>query len=329
MTFLTSLCALTALAALVVAVAEAVGRRRADTVRRTLGLRAPTGRQALRAAAAAAAIAVLGVAAAQPALTHAPRVREQTGVEALFVLDTSRSMAASSSPSSPTRLDRAVAAAVRMRAAISDVPSGVATLTDRVLPDLLPVADVASFDAVARRAVAIESPPPADTAVRATTYAALGEIASGNYFAPTAARRLVVLLSDGESNPVDTGDLARALSPARGYRFLAVRFWHGGEAVYDADGKPETAYRPDPLGALVLGGVARALGGHAYEEGHLGPATAELRNAVGRGPTTSAPAGTPRRTPLAPYLAALALVLLLLALAPMRGVTRPVESVAR
>jgi hypothetical protein len=225
-------------------------------------------------------------------------------------------MAASATRTSPTRLDRAVAAAVRLRAAIADVPSGVATLTDRVLPDLDPVADVGSFDAVVQRAVGIESPPPAATDVRATSYTALDEIATGNYFAPRTARRVVVLLTDGESNPVDTEAIARAL---RGYRFVAVRFWHGGESVYDANGKTENAYRPDPLGRVVLAGVARALGGRAFEESDLAGATSYLRSAVGSGPTTVVQGAAPSRTPLAPWVAGLALLLLVPVFLP-RGV---------
>src|SRR5262249_28734496 len=154
-------------------------------------------------------------AAAQPALTHESHARVRTDAEALFVIDTSRSMAASRTPTSPTRLDRAVAAAVRLRAAIPDVPSGVATVTDRVLPDLLPVPDVAGFDSVVEHAVAIESPPPRETAPRATSFGALVELASGNFFEPSAKRRLVVLLTDGESNATDPGAIAETLSPAR------------------------------------------------------------------------------------------------------------------
>jgi hypothetical protein len=325
MTVLTALGALVVLAALLPLGAWLVGRRRAGAVRQSLGLAAPAGRRAVRAALAVAAIAVLGLAVAQPALTHESRLHERTGVEALFVFDTSRSMAAAASPSAQTRLDRAVTAAVRLRSAVADVPSGVATLTDRVLPDLLPVPDRASFDQVAQRGVAIESPPPAESAVRATTFSALREIASGGYFTPQAKRRLVVLLTDGESNPVDTNELARALSPARGYRFLAVRMWRDGESVYNADGKRENAYRPDPLGRLVVDGVARSLDGRAFEEAQVGAAASYLRQAAGSGATTSAPAGTPRRTPLAPYLAAVALVLLVLALVPMRRAGRPVR----
>ena len=151
MTFLTPLGALAALAALLPLGAAVHGRTRVTAVARRLGLDPPR-RWSLgaRTAAAAAAIALLGLAAAQPALTDQTLVRERTDVAALFVLDTSRSMAASLTPTSPTRLARAITAAVQLRAAIPEVPAGVATFTDRVLPDLLPVADVAGFDAVVR-----------------------------------------------------------------------------------------------------------------------------------------------------------------------------------
>src|SRR4029077_8461931 len=134
-----------------------------------------------------------------------------------------------------TRLARALTAAVQLRAAIPEVPAGVATVTDRVLPDLLPVADVAGFDAVVRRAVTIEDPPPSTQAARATSYAALDDIATGNYFEPSVRRRVIVLLTDGESHPFDPGTLAKQVGVDHGYRFLAVRVWSQSEAVYDAD----------------------------------------------------------------------------------------------
>jgi hypothetical protein len=329
MTFLTPLGALVALAALAPLAASLAGRRRADAVLQALGLTPRSGTHMPRAFAAAAAFVALGAAAAQPALVHQSRVRERNGVEALFVIDTSRSMAASTTPASSTRLDRAIAAAVRMRAAIADVPSGVATLTDRVLPDLLPVPDTASFDAVAERAVAIESPPPSATAVRATNYSALNEVASGNYFDRRTRRRLVVLLTDGESNPVDPGQIAQGLPAAQGYRFLSVQFWRSDESVYGADGKPESAYRADPLGRLVLRSIANATGGRAYTESRLGSAISDLRRAAGSGPTTPSRTITESRRTLAPYLAALALLLLSLALVPSGPIARDIESAVR
>src|SRR5262249_10864294 len=146
---------------------------------------------------AAAAIALLGLAAAQPVLTRTSRPESRTDAQVLFVLDISRSMAASRSPSARTRLDRAAAAGVKLRDAVPDVPAGVLTLTDRVLPDLLPVPDRSGFVGVVDRAVRIESPPPQQTAVRATSYSALRQIATGNVFSPSAKKRVVVLLTDG------------------------------------------------------------------------------------------------------------------------------------
>jgi len=237
-------------------------------------------------------------------------------VQAVFVLDTSRSMAAASSPTAPTRLDRAAAAAVALRNAIPDVPAGVLTLTDRVLPDLLPVPDVSGFDGVVQRAVRIESPPPQATSLRATTYAALGQIASGGVFPPAATRRIVVLLTDGESAPVGSAALARALD---GYRFEAVRFWASNESVYDLDGRAEAGYRPDPSGRAVLADLASSLGGRSFEQSRLEAATRYLKSLTGSGRTVSGAATEERRYPLAPYAAVLALVALLAFISP-RGV---------
>jgi hypothetical protein len=319
MSLLTPFGALAALAGLLVLGAWWLGRRRSAAVARTLGLQPPARPRLLQIVAATAAVALLGLAAAQPVLTHTTHPRERVGVQALFVLDTSRSMAASATATSPTRLDRAVAAATKLRAAIPTVPSGIATFTDRVLPDLLPVADAASFDAVAQRTVGIEKPPPADTGVRATSFAALGDIATGNFFAPKTTRPLVVLLTDGESNPADTAGIAQSL---HGFRVVPVRISGAGESVYDADGKPEAAYRPDPAGRVVLDELAKALGTRVYDEAG---APAALRAAAGSGPTAAAQAASTTRTPLAPYLAALAVLLLLVAIAPLSVLERGLQ----
>lgn len=315
MTFLTPLCGFVALLAVLPLGAAAFAHRRTETVRRSLRLAPPERRaELLPPSLAAAGIVLLGLAAAQPALTRSSSPRVRRDVQALFVLDTSRSMAASSSPTAPTRLDRAAAAAVRLRAAIPQVESGVLTLTDRVLPDLLPVADIQGFDGVVQRAVRIESPPPRASAVRATSYGALADIASGNDFAPKATRRIVVLLTDGESNPVQRGDLAAKLAAGRGYRFLSIRFWHGNESVYGAENKAEAAYRPDPSGRTTLRDLAAALGGRSFEESDVQGAAAYLRGLAGTGPSVRV-AGTNRsRFALAPYVALPALVAILVAL---------------
>ncbi|HLW95218.1 MAG TPA: vWA domain-containing protein [Solirubrobacteraceae bacterium] len=316
MTLLTPLGALAALVLLLPLGAAAHGRTRVAAVARRLGLDPPR-RWSLgaRSAAVVAAVALLGLAAAQPALTDESHVRERTDVAALFVLDTSRSMAASRTPTSPTRLARAITAAVQLRAAIPEVPAGVATFTDRVLPDLLPVVDVAGFDAVARRAVTIEDPPPSAQTLRATSYAALDSIATGNYFESGVTRRVIVLLTDGESNPFDPNAVASQLGVREGYRFVTIRFWNQSEAVFDSNGRPEPAYRPDPTGRVLLAELASALGGRSFEENEAQAATSYLRDVVGTGRT-----GTALRVfgqeALAPYVAGLALVVLLFATLP-------------
>jgi hypothetical protein len=258
--------------------------------------------------------------AAQPALTHDQGLRTRRDVEALFVVDVSRSMAASKGPRTPTRLDRAASAAARLRAAVPTVPAGVATLTDRILPSLLPVPDRRAFDRVVAGGLAIESPPPQRTAARATSFDALRQIPGAGYFDPAARSRIVVVLTDGESDPVQTSEVAAAFG-ARGTQVLLVRFWKPNEAVYDADGRPETAYRADPSGRAVLEEVASALGGRVYEEDSLAAAGRRLRQLAGSGPTTPSTGTVRTLTPLAPFTAALALVAALgLVALPFRGV---------
>ena len=108
MTFLTPLGGLVALAALIPLAAFVAGRRRVAAVRRALGLTPPARASIARHAAVVAAIAALGLAATQPALSSVSTARTRTNVEVLFVLDTSGSMAASATSHSPTRLERAV-----------------------------------------------------------------------------------------------------------------------------------------------------------------------------------------------------------------------------
>jgi hypothetical protein len=304
MSFLTPLGALVVLAVVLPLAAVALSARRVRAVRAALMLRAPRhGTDAAALAAIVAAFVLLALAAAQPAVSHTTTLHVRRDVQALFVLDTSRSMAASAAPSAPTRLARAKALAVRIRAAIPDVESGVATLTDRVLPDLLPVADVASFDATVARAVAIESPPPRSTAVRATTFSALTAIPGSGFFAPSTTRPIVVLLTDGESGPFDAGALGRALEHER---LLVVSVEGANDRVYGANGKPETHYRPDPAAPAVLASLASATGGRVSSD--AAAASARLRTLAGTGPTTSATARERQETTLAPFLALAALL---------------------
>src|SRR5258705_5811781 len=234
LTLLTPLGALVGAAVLLPLAAIAISTRRTSAVRAVLQLQAPHGGTDLTALAALIALfALLALAATQPALSHDTVQRVRKDAQALFVLDTSRSMAAASTPNGPTRLARSKEAAAQLRASIPDVESGIATLTDRVLPDPLPVADRASVDATLQRSVGIEEPPPRSTAVRATSFAALADVPASGFFDRSAKRRVIVLLTDGESAPFDPSALGRALS---GVGVVAVRFWSPVESVFGPTG---------------------------------------------------------------------------------------------
>ena len=311
LTLLTPLGAL-AIAAVVLplaAIAEAARRLRAT--RTALGLRTPRpGGDLVALAALVGTFVLLALAATQPALSHDTVTRVRKDAQALFVLDTSRSMAASSSKNGPTRLARAKAAAIALRASIPDVEAGVATLTDRVLPNLLPVADRPSFDATVRRSVGIEEPPPRSTTLRATSFSALGAIPSSGFFASSAKKRAIVVLTDGESNGFDPSALGRSLA---GTGVVVVHVGNSGESVFGRSGRPETGYRPDPNASTALDSLAAATGGdRAFGEDELGAAGKQLTSLLGTGPTVAAVARTRRETPLGPFVALLALLPLVL-----------------
>jgi hypothetical protein len=164
--------------------------------------------------------------------------------------------------------------------------------------------------------VAIENPPPIETLVaRVTTYAGLADIGSGNYFAPGVTRRVVVLETDGESRPFNPSAITAALAPAFGYRFLAIRFWAADEGVYGANGRREPGYHPSPAGKLVLAQLAASLGGRSYDEADLAQADDYLHQIIGTGRTVPTRRAASVRT-LAPFVAGLAVLLLIVGLAP-------------
>jgi hypothetical protein len=240
-------------------------------------------------------------------LSNTKKQRVRTDAAALFVVDISQSMAASSGRSGRTRLERAVAAAAQLRRAIPGVSAGVATLTDRVLPNLLPVADSAAFDETLTHSLAIEDPPPKNQSVRATSFGALGAIPSAGYFDPSAKRRTIVLLTDGESAPFDANAVARSLGGNPRTKLITVQLWNPNEAIYSRSGRVDPSYRPDPSSKDDLARLAAAANGRAFSEGQLGAAASSLKQSFGTGPTKEE--GRTRSTdPLAPYLALLALL---------------------
>jgi hypothetical protein len=148
----------------------------------------------------------------------------------------------------------------------------------------------------------------------ATTFAPLAGVARDGYFTPGTKRRAIVLLTDGESRPFNATAVGRALG---GTSLVVVRVGDLGDRVYRTDGTPEP-YRPDPSAAATVARLASATGGRVATPASAGSA---LRATLGSGPT--ALRGRARSTTtLAPWLAALAAVPLILLLVRRRPKVR-------
>lgn len=303
LTLLTPLGALVAVVVVLPLLALRLVRRRGRAVRGAVGLPEPPGRVVAGAVAAtAAAAALLGLAAAQPRIEWTSEQRVRSDAEAFVVLDTSRSMLARQGRGAPIRYRRATDAALRLRSALSEVPVGIASFTDRVLPHLFPSADPEVFEATLTRAIGIDKPPPQGSFTStATRLSALETIVTRRYFSPTARSRLIFVVTDGESVPLSGARIAAAFRRPPGVDTIFLHVWNGDEQVFD-EGQPEPQYSPDPRSREILDGAAATIGGRVYAEDDLGGAIAAARDALGDGPTVVR--GERRnRIALAPYLA--------------------------
>ena len=161
LTFLTPAAGLVALAVVLPLGALLLADRRLDAARRLLRLPPPGA--AGRAGTIAALVAVpllLGLAAAaagRPPRSGPAGAHGRGG-------DVRRRHLALDGRRRPPGRERTGwrvprAAAIRLRSELPEVPSGLATLTDRALPSLFPVGDQATFDSAAR-ALVLEQPPP-------------------------------------------------------------------------------------------------------------------------------------------------------------------------
>ncbi len=259
------------------------------------------------------AIAVLlGLAAAQPVVSQVRASRGRTDAEAIVVFDISRSMLARSSPTSLTRLQRARDIAKQLRAELTDVPIGVSSLTDRLLPHLFPTMSMTAFTSTIDRAINIERPPPERRDLRATAFGALADLGRQNFFGSKARVRVAVVLTDGESIPFNLGELRGPLVSGR-VSVHFVHIWDEDERVYDARKRSER-YRPAALSRSVLERIAREVGGSVHSETDAATAISTVDRRLGTGPRVQRGREL-QAVPLAPYAAAaaalpLALVLL-------------------
>lgn len=285
LTFLTPLAALFAVAGAVPLAVFLLRQRHLRPVRSSLGLGEPSlGSRAPVVVALAAVPALLGLAAAQPVVETTRVVPERTDVEAFVVVDVSRSMLASLAPGEPTRFERAQKAAIDLRQALPEVPFGAVSLTDRALPHLFPTTHERVFSATVRDSLDIEHPPPgAFYLTAATTLDALAAIPDLNYFTKSAKKRVVVVLTDGETQPLQ-GRLAAAFERRPRVDVVIVRYWDAGERIYEA-GVAEPGYEPDPRSGAVLEQAASQMGARVLSEDEAPQAAAAVRAAIGAGET--------------------------------------------
>ena len=306
MNFLSPLASLVALAVVLPLAAFALLEQRARRVSGRLALEPPPLRTRLGVPGAIAVVAgLLGIAAAQPVISGTQTRVGRSDAQVFVLLDTSRSMLARRGPNSPDRFERARRLALGLRHELSDVPFGIASLTDRALPHLFPTLDADVYASTLRDAVGIERPPPSGSEPVATAYDSLGDIATNNFYKPTASKRLLVFFSDGESRYFDDVVLARDFKKAQ-IHVLFVQLWHPDEKIYLTKKNVDPGYRPDPAARGAAQRLASAGGGEVLGED---PATleAKVKAFVGKGRETKLREQR-TRVSLGPYVALAALL---------------------
>jgi hypothetical protein len=260
--FLTPWALLFGLSSLATATAFFAGERRARRVRTRIGASAPPLISTLpRLGALIAVPALLAIAAGQPVVERTTIRSESRGAEMIIVLDTSRSMLASSSSTGIDRLDRAKNEALRLQRDFPQVRIGLASLTDRLLPYLFPTSNGALFDATLATSAGVDQPPPSVSYTRASSLDPLARLARDAYY--TAPRRIAVVFTDGESRPFSS-DLGRTLREGR-IRTIFVHVWKPSERIYLA-GQPDPGYRPDPTSGTMLRRAAAGADGTVIPE---------------------------------------------------------------
>lgn len=284
--FLTPFGGLLAITAIGLLAVHVLRQRRTRGIRLALGLDAPSVAARLPLVLSFVAVpALLGLAAAQPVL-ESRRVRpERTDVEVFVVLDSSRSMLASARAGSPSRFERSRDLALQLSEALPAVRVGLASMTDRVLPHVFPTTDRRVVSAALQEAMGVERPGPtvSFTSTPTTTLDSLAAVPRLNYFSPQTRRRVLVVLTDGETRPFEQ-DLSRPFRRRPTIETIFVRFWSANERIYES-GVAEDAYQPVQASGATLRQVAAQVGARVFSEQQSAAVVSAAREAVGTGPT--------------------------------------------
>jgi len=301
LTFLTPLDALFALAAVIPLAALWLAQTRLEQVRRLFSLTSPRRRQLVAIIVALALLPVLmGVAAAQPVVIRHQLLGQRDDAQVFFVFDTSTSMTARNGPDGPTRLDRAKGEAEEVISKLGDIPVGVAGMTDRVLPYLMPTSSRVLLERTLAQSVGIDRPAPSQIYTgRATTFSALFPLSNYNFFSPGVKHRILVVFTDGEAarlQPVAGVAQARAMT----VHPLFLHVWAPTERIYEHSGRVDPRYRPDPTSIHALSRFASLSHGRVFAEGDLGSLADTIKAEAGNTPVTTQVLGY-ARVALAPW----------------------------
>ena len=286
-------------------VALALRERAGGRVRATLGLR-QTGlaRLLARPVGLVSLAAMVAVTAAQPALRDADPTKVRSDAELYLTFDVSRSMRAARSPGGVTRMERARALGEDVHAALPEVPTGVATLTNRMMPLLFPTGDARGVTAVIEHSLRLMQPQPQRfTAARASSLGALSLSADRSYFNPGARKRVLVVFSDLDSDFFSLEGTLRLLRRHRIEPFL-VRVATPGEQIFDGAGRPSAYVSVSTVTVPAL----RRAHWHAFEENETARLVTDVRSYLGEGPVGTSGRIEAQRN-LAPLFALVALAL--------------------
>jgi hypothetical protein len=318
-------CVLLAAAALAL-----VTRRQAARARR-LGFRASRV-PPVSGLVAIAAMLLVALAAAQPAMLRAATERSRDDVQVWIAVDTSNSMLAAQAPGAVDRLQQAQQAALALRGQLGGLKVGLAEMTARVLPLLPPTADQDTFAAVDMRSVQADTPRPRPFELVSgnvsTSFANLTLVPDLNFYG-TAKRKLLVVISDMESGPF-TPRLVTTAFASHHVGLVLVRVGSARDRVW-ANGHLDPSYRPQrsQAGKIVLLAEASA-GGRLFTTGDTGAVAQRVRALAGHGPSSAGAVKQRDYVLLSPYLllATLPLLVYLLA-AATAGLVRPTDQSRR
>jgi hypothetical protein len=190
-------------------------------------------------------------------------------------------MSARAGPTEPTRLRRAVREAETVIPQLGDIPVGIGTMTDRVLPNLMPTTDLGLIDQTIASDVGINRPPPSRLYPgRATTLQSLLPIPKDQLFRDGMRHPILIVFTDGESTGLPAG-YGAALASILTIPPLFVHVWAPTEHIY-VHRRLFAGYRPYARSTFVLQQFATDTKGEVFEENQLSSLVGAIRKEAGQ-----------------------------------------------